>query len=113
MDKPGGFVTAPPPPRAAAATDASGGTLEDLSCPCCFRPGKLCDSFVAEEAEQKVRGLRVLLASHGLDAYVVPSGDAHSSESRSGVRARSGSWIAATPRPPTWADGDAAATRRG
>ena len=28
----------------------------------------------------KIRGLRVLMASHGLDAYIVPSGDAHSSE---------------------------------
>jgi len=50
----------------------------DTSCPCCFRPGTLCESFAPEEAPQKVHGLRVLLASHGLDAYVVPSGDAHS-----------------------------------
>lgn len=29
---------------------------------------------------QKVRGLRVLMLSYGVEAYVVPSGDAHSSE---------------------------------
>ena len=61
------------------AVDASS-RPEDLSCPCCFRPGKLCDSFSPEEAPMKIRGLRVLMASHGLDAYIVPSGDAHSSE---------------------------------
>lgn len=52
----------------------------DIQCPCCFRVGSLCASFAPEENWEKVRGMRVLMASHGIDAYIVPSGDAHASE---------------------------------
>ena len=78
--RPGGFAMPRPPPAANGSTDALAAPPEDLACPCCFRPGRLCESFAPEEAQMKLEGLRVLMVSHGLDAYVVPSGDAHSSE---------------------------------
>ena len=54
---------------------------EDLSCPCCYRPGvPLCPNFSAADVTLKLAGLRSLMRSHGLGAYLVPSGDAHSSE---------------------------------
>jgi Xaa-Pro aminopeptidase len=82
MDQPGAFAHATLQQQQQQRTDAAvdSSSIEDLSCPCCFRPGKLCASFAPEEAPMKIRGLRVLMASHGLDAYIVPSGDAHSSE---------------------------------
>lgn len=53
----------------------------DLSCPCCFRPGApLCEDFSPADNALKVKGIRSLLKAHGLAAFVVPSGDAHSSE---------------------------------
>ena len=78
--RPGGFAMPRPPPAADGSADALAAPPEDLACPCCFRPGRLCESFAPEEAQMKLEGLRVLMVSHGLDAYVVPSGDAHSSE---------------------------------
>ena len=54
---------------------------EDLSCPCCFRPGvPICANFSAADQALKLAGLRSLMLAHGLGAYLVPSGDAHSSE---------------------------------
>ena len=53
----------------------------ELSCPCCYRPGvPLCDAFSPADNALKVKGMRSLLAAHGLGGYLVPSGDAHSSE---------------------------------
>jgi len=54
---------------------------EELSCPCCFRPGApLCEDFAPADIAAKLAGLRSLLKAHSLGAYIVPSGDAHSSE---------------------------------
>ena len=84
MAQPGGFAVLPAAPAATGGSTEGGGGIslggEDLSCPCCFRPGKLCESFAPEEAGMKLQGLRVLLRAHKLDAYVIPSGDEHSSE---------------------------------
>ena len=53
----------------------------DLSCPCCFRPGApLCEDFSPADNALKVKGMRSLLKAHGLAAFIVASGDAHSSE---------------------------------
>eukprot|EP00312_Isochrysidales_sp_CCMP1244_P008967 CAMPEP_0196715046 /NCGR_PEP_ID=MMETSP1090-20130531/76018_1 /TAXON_ID=37098 /ORGANISM="Isochrysis sp, Strain CCMP1244" /LENGTH=405 /DNA_ID=CAMNT_0042055151 /DNA_START=62 /DNA_END=1277 /DNA_ORIENTATION=- len=55
--------------------------LGSLSCPCCFRPGApLCEDFTPFDMALKVAGMRSLLKAHSLAAYLVPSGDAHSSE---------------------------------
>ena len=54
---------------------------EELSCPCCFRPGApLCEDFAPADIAAKLAGLRSLLKAHSLGAYIIPSGDAHSSE---------------------------------
>ena len=56
----------------------------DLTCPCCYRPGQaqspLCGDCTPEEAAQKLAGLRSLMEAHAIDAYIVPSEDAHNSE---------------------------------
>ena len=54
---------------------------QDLSCPCCYRPGvAVCENFSPADAAAKLSGLRNLLRKHGLGGYIVPMGDAHSSE---------------------------------
>ena len=57
------------------------------SCPCCFRPGHLlCEPLGPDGVSQaltpavKLTALRALMKKHGLDAYLVPSEDAHGSE---------------------------------
>lgn len=53
----------------------------NLQCPCCFRPGQpFCDTCSPEDAAKKLVGLRALMGAYGIDAYVVLSEDAHSSE---------------------------------
>ena len=78
----------PPPPVTFAGVAAN----NEVQCPCCFRAGSLCESYAPEEAEAKIAGLRVLLSSFGLDALIVPSGDAHSSEYVAGCDERL-SWL--------------------
>ena len=54
---------------------------EEMLCPCCFRPGlALCKDFTPATGKLRLAGLRSLMRERGLGAYVVPSGDAHSSE---------------------------------
>jgi Xaa-Pro aminopeptidase len=62
-------------PRGKAAA------ASELSCPCCYRPGvALCEQFSPADNALKLKGMRSLLSAHGLGGYLVPSGDAHSSE---------------------------------
>ena len=66
---------------AQTATTAVPLGWSDQSCPCCFRPGApLCEDFTPFDMALKVAGMRSLLKAHSLAAYLVPSGDAHSSE---------------------------------
>jgi len=53
-----------------------------LNCPCCFRPGTpLCESpSLSLTPAQKLTAIRGLLRQKGVDAYLVPSEDAHGSE---------------------------------
>ena len=54
---------------------------EEMSCPCCFRPGApLCEDFAPADIAAKLAGMRSLLKAHSLGGYLIPSGDAHSSE---------------------------------
>ena len=54
---------------------------EEMSCPCCFRPGApLCEDFAPADIAAKLAGMRSLLKAHSLGGYIIPSGDAHSSE---------------------------------
>ena len=54
---------------------------EEMLCPCCFRPGlALCKDFTPATGKLRLAGLRSLMRERGLGAYVIPSGDAHSSE---------------------------------
>jgi Xaa-Pro aminopeptidase len=55
----------------------------DAQCPCCFRPGKafsFSDCKVPTDAAEKLAGLRALMSIYRIDAYLVASEDAHSSE---------------------------------
>ncbi|CAL1147018.1 unnamed protein product [Cladocopium goreaui] len=57
------------------------GSQFQLQCPCCYRPGvPFCDSCDPESSAQRLQGLRALMKVHQLDAYLVTSQDAHSSE---------------------------------
>ena len=50
----------------------------DTSCPCCYKPGT--KSFDKSAAPASLKGMRKLLEQHKLGAYIVPMGDAHTSE---------------------------------
>lgn len=56
----------------------------NLDCPCCYRPGEPFSSsapgLAKITAAHKLSALRILLAEHDLDAYLVFSEDAHNSE---------------------------------
>ena len=55
-----------------------------VKCPCCFNPGvPACPEPGSPghvSPAQRLAALRALMKEHGVDAYVVPSEDAHSSE---------------------------------
>ena len=69
------------PPTKKARTGFTFARPEELSCPCCFRPGvPLSEDAAPKDIAAKLAGVRSLLKVHGLGAYIVPSGDAHSSE---------------------------------
>lgn len=60
-----------------------------MSCPCCFKPGSpLCAAPGDLTPAQKLAALRGLMKQRGLDAYLVPSEDAHGSEYVSGCDER-------------------------
>lgn len=57
----------------------------DIQCPCCFRPGTRNKPFCADfkqpqKASELLVALRLMMKIYNVDAYLVPSQDAHSSE---------------------------------
>lgn len=53
----------------------------DMSCPCCYRPGGLCQEIcVSDDIAKSLEGLRGLMKALGVDAYAITAQDAHNSE---------------------------------
>lgn len=75
---------------ALAVVDLANAAAElELSCPCCYRPGlAICERFSPEVAAQKVAALQNLVKIYRLGAYMIPSGDPHSSEYVAGCHER-------------------------
>lgn len=53
----------------------------DVPCPCCYKPGGLCQEIcVSDDIAKSLEGLRGLMKALGVDAYVIAAQDAHNSE---------------------------------